>query len=89
MKPLRYDEIAKEQEWHNFDSTPVEHGMNRTITWQDGKILDKSNNTMPPEQKIERTESNEEENNIFYLEWVWKHPSIEDWTELLGNEQQQ
>ena len=24
MKPHRYNEIAKEQEWHNFDSTPVE-----------------------------------------------------------------
>ena len=42
---------------------------------------------MPKKQKIEQIESNEEENNIFYLEWIWKHPSIEDWMELLGNEQ--
>ena len=31
-------------------------------------MIEKSNITMPPEQKIERTESNEEENNIFYVE---------------------
>ena len=39
MKPLRYNEIAKEQEWHNLDSTRTENGM----------ILDEINNTLPPE----------------------------------------
>ena len=88
MKPHRYNEIAKEQEWHNFDSTPVELGMNRTITWHDGKILDESNNTMPPEQKNKWNEKNGEDNNIFYLKWIWY--SIlkkKDRTELLENQQ--
>ena len=50
LKPLRLSEIDKEQEQENLDSTPVEHGWNRTLTSQDGIALDESNNTMPSEE---------------------------------------
>ena len=35
MKPHRYNEIAKEQEWHNFDSTPVEKEKENLIRWKE------------------------------------------------------
>ena len=44
--------------------------------------------TMPPEEMKECNEKNGEENNMFYLKWIWE--SIlknKDWTELLGNQQ--
>ena len=51
-------------------------------------MIEKSNITMPPEEMKECNEKNREENNMFYLKWIWE--SIlkkKDWTELLENEQ--
>ena len=45
--------------------------------------------TMSPEELKECNEKNGEENNMFYLKWIWE--SIlkkKDWTELLKNQQQ-
>ena len=45
--------------------------------------------TMPPKEMKECNEKNGEENNVFYLKWIWE--SIlkkKDWTELLKNQQQ-
>ena len=35
MKPHWYNEIAKEQEWHNFDRTPVEKEKENLIRWKE------------------------------------------------------
>ena len=39
MKPHRYNKIAKEQEWHNFDSTPVEKEKENLIRWKEIKEM--------------------------------------------------
>ena len=46
----------------------------RTWSSQVEMKSEESNMTMLPEQKIERTESNKEDNNIFHVEWIWKRP---------------
>ena len=51
-------------------------------------MSEESNITMPPEEMKECNEKNGEENNMFYLKWIWE--SIlkkKDLTELLGNQQ--
>ena len=51
MDKIEFETTPVKTRWErkNSGSTPVEHGRNRTWTWEDGMILDEINNTLPPE----------------------------------------
>ena len=51
MDKIEFETTPVKTRWEgkNSGSTPVEHGRNRTWTWEDGMILDEINNTLPSE----------------------------------------
>ena len=51
MDKIEFETTPVKTRWEgkNLGSTPVEHGRNRTWTWEDGMLLDEINNTLPPE----------------------------------------
>ena len=51
MDKIEFETTPVKTRWEgkNSGSTPVEHGRNRTWTWEDGMLLDEINNTLPPE----------------------------------------
>ena len=51
MDKIEFETTPVKTRWEgkNSGSTPVEHGRNRTWTWEDERILDEINNTLPPE----------------------------------------
>ena len=55
MDKIEFETTPVKTRWEgkNSGSTPVEHGRNRTWTWEDGMLLDEINNTLPPEERIE------------------------------------
>ena len=61
----------------------IEHDLDKTRWW-----VEESSIAMPPEQMKEYNEKKREENNMFYLKWIWESIlNKKDWTELLGNQQ--
>ena len=51
MDKIEFETTPVKTRWEgkNSGSTPVEHGRNRTWTWEDVMLLDEINNTLPPE----------------------------------------
>ena len=86
-KEAKLDKM-RELEWRTRHSGWMDKQKERTWSSQYEMMSEESIITMPPEEMKECNEKNGEENNMFYLKWIWE--SIlkkKDWTELLGNQQ--